>query len=298
MDSKGGIVMQVKKAIIPCAGFGTRFLPATKVMPKELLPIVDTPALLYIVKEAVESGIEEIMIVISPQKESIKSLFEGNQRLNEHLSKIGDSHLLKLANADCKAKIHFVTQESMTGNANAIKLCKEFANNQPFAVLFGDDVMYTKEGERPVIGQLIDAYDKTGASIVGCQKTSEEVARRCGVMQTKSPIENGICDISGIEEKPVGELPSSLVSLGRFVLAPSIFDAIASTPASQSGEVYLTDAISNLAKCERVCACEFTAKRYDIGNKEGYLEATVEFALRDKNLSEEFSKYLKTLKLD
>lgn len=290
--------MQVKKAIIPCAGFGTRFLPATKVMPKELLPIVDTPALLYIVKEAVESGIDEIMIVISPQKESIKTLFESNERLNAHLSRIGDLHLLSLANEECKAKIHFVTQERMDGNANAIKLCKNFADNQPIAVLFGDDVMYTSKDERPVIGQLIDAYKQTGASIVGCQQTSEEVARRCGVMQTKTPLHNGVCDIQGIVEKPTGELPSSLVSLGRFVLAPSIFDAIAKTKPSQSGEVYLTDAISNLAKDERVCACVFSARRYDIGNKEGYLEATVDFALRDKELSEEFSEYLKTLKLD
>lgn len=290
--------MQVKKAIIPCAGFGTRFLPATKVMPKELLPIVDTPALLYIVNEAVESGIEEIMIVISPQKQSIKALFEGNQRLNAHLSKIGDEQSLKLANEGCRAKIRFVTQECMDGNANAILLCRDFANNEPVAVLFGDDVMHTKDGEKPVTAQLISAYEKTGATIVGCRQTSEEVARRCGVMQTKTLIEEGICDINGIEEKPIGELPSSLVSLGRFVLTPSIFDAIENTKPSQSGEVYLTDAISNLAKSERVCACEFIARRYDIGNKEGYLEATVDFALRNEALSREFSQYLKTLKLD
>lgn len=290
--------MQVKKAIIPCAGFGTRFLPITKVMPKELLPIVDTPALLYIVKEAVDSGINEIMIVISPQKESIKRLFEDNAILNKHLSKIGDNTSFALANPHFDVKINFVVQQEMSGNANAIKLCKEFANNQPVAVLFGDDVMYTKAGVRPVIGQLIDAYEQTGASMVGCQQTSEEVARRCGVMQTKTPLNSGVCDIQGIVEKPIGELPSSLVSLGRFVLAPSIFDAIENTEPSQSGEVYLTDAISNLAKMERVCACVFEARRYDVGNKEGYLEATVEFALRDKNLSEEFSEYLKTLKLD
>lgn len=290
--------MQVKKAIIPCAGFGTRFLPITKVMPKELLPIVDTPALLYIVKEAVDSGINEIMIVISPQKESIKRLFEDNEILNNHLSKIGDDTSFALANPHFDVKINFVVQQEMSGNANAIKLCKEFANSQPVAVLFGDDVMYTKAGARPVIGQLIDAYEQTGASIVGCQQTSEEVARRCGVMQTKTPLNNGVCDIQGIVEKPTGDLPSSLVSLGRFVLAPSIFDAIENTKPSSSGEVYLTDAISNLAKKERVCACVFDARRYDVGNKEGYLEATVDFALRNKKLSEEFSKYLKTLKFD
>lgn len=290
--------MQVKKAIIPCAGFGTRFLPVTKVMPKELLPIVDTPSLLYIVKEAVESGIEDIMIVISPQKECIKTLFESNEALNTHLSKIGDLSSYKLANEPCGATIHFVTQKVMNGNANAIALCREFVGNEPFAILFGDDVMYTKEGEKPVTAQLISAYQRTGSTIVGCQKTSEDVARRCGVMQTKTPIEDGVCDISGIQEKPMGELPSSLVSLGRFVLTPSIFDAIANTTPSKSGEVYLTDAISNLAKCERVCACEFSARRYDIGNKQGYLEATVDFALRNQALSGEFFEYLKTLKID
>lgn len=284
--------MQVRKAIIPCAGFGTRFLPVTKVLPKELLPIVDTPALCYIVDEAVKSGIEEIMIVISPQKESIKRLFEPNVRLNEHLLSQGEKEAYELANAEIGAKVSFVTQKTMDGNANAIKLCKDFVNGEPFAVLFGDDVMYVKEGEKPVTKQLIDAYYATnGASIVGCQRTSEEVARRCGVMITKSAIDNKTTLIDGIIEKPQGELPSALVSLGRFVLAPSIFDAIERTPYTR-GEAYLTDSISILAKEKDVCAYEFSARRYDIGNKEGYLEATIEYALRSNMLKDEFSEYL------
>lgn len=284
--------MQVRKAIIPCAGFGTRFLPVTKVLPKELLPIVDTPALCYIVDEAVKSGIEEIMIVISPQKESIKRLFEPNVRLNEHLLSQGEKEAYELANAEIGAKVSFVTQKTMDGNANAIKLCKDFVNGEPFAVLFGDDVMYVKEGEKPVTKQLIDAYYATnGASIVGCQRTSEEVARRCGVMITKSAIDDKTTLIDGIIEKPQGELPSALVSLGRFVLAPSIFDAIERTPYTR-GEAYLTDSISILAKEKDVCAYEFSARRYDIGNKEGYLEATIEYALRSNVLKDEFSEYL------
>lgn len=287
--------MQVRKAIIPCAGFGTRFLPVTKVLPKELLPIVDTPALCYIVDEAVKSGIEEIMIVISPQKESIKRLFEPNVRLNEHLLSQGEKEAYELANAEIGAKVSFVTQKTMDGNANAIKLCKDFANGEPFAVLFGDDVMYVKEGEKPVTKQLIDAYYATnGASIVGCQRTSEEVARRCGVMITKSAIDDKTTLIDGIIEKPQGELPGALVSLGRFVLAPSIFDAIERTPYTRS-EAYLTDSISILAKEKDVCAYEFSARRYDIGNKEGYLEATVEYALRDKDLDCEFKEYLRNI---
>ena len=287
--------MQVRKAIIPCAGFGTRFLPVTKVLPKELLPIVDTPALCYIVDEAVKSSIEEIMIVISPQKESIKRLFEPNVRLNEHLLSQGEKEAYELANAEIGAKVSFVTQKTMDGNANAIKLCKDFANGEPFAVLFGDDVMYVKEGEKPVTKQLIDAYYATnGASIVGCQRTSEEVARRCGVMITKSAIDDKTTLIDGIIEKPQGELPGALVSLGRFVLAPSIFDAIERTPYTR-GEAYLTDSISILAKEKDVCAYEFSARRYDIGNKEGYLEATVEYALRDKDLDCEFKEYLRNI---
>lgn len=287
--------MQVRKAIIPCAGFGTRFLPVTKVLPKELLPIVDTPALCYIVDEAVKSGIEEIMIVISPQKESIKRLFEPNFRLNEHLLSQGEKEAYELANAEIGAKVSFVTQKTMDGNANAIKLCKDFVDGEPFAVLFGDDVMYVEDGEKPVTKQLIDAYYATnGASIVGCQRTSEEVARRCGVMITKSAIDDKTTLIDGIIEKPQGELPGALVSLGRFVLAPSIFDAIERTPYTR-GEAYLTDSISILAKEKDVCAYEFSARRYDIGNKEGYLEATVEYALRDKDLDCEFKEYLRNI---
>ena len=285
--------MQVRKAIIPCAGFGTRFLPVTKVLPKELLPIVDTPALCYIVDEAVKSGIEEIMIVISPQKESIKRLFEPNAALNEHLLSQSEKEAYALANEKVGAKISFCVQKTMNGNANAIKLCKDFVDGEPFAVLFGDDVMYVEDDKRPVTKQLIDAYYATGgASIVGCQRTSEEVARRCGVMIAKDAIDSKTTVIDGIIEKPQGELPSALVSLGRFVLAPSIFEAIDLTPYT-SGEAYLTDSISILANQKTVCAYEFEARRYDIGNKEGYLEATVEYALRDENLKGEFLEYIK-----
>ena len=285
--------MQVRKAIIPCAGFGTRFLPVTKVLPKELLPIVDTPALCYIVDEAVKSGIEEIMIVISPQKESIKRLFEPNAALNEHLLSQSEKEAYALANEKVGAKISFCVQKTMNGNANAIKLCKDFVDGEPFAVLFGDDVMYVEDDKRPVTKQLIDAYYATGgASIVGCQRTSEEVARRCGVMIAKDAIDSKTTVIDGIIEKPQGELPSALVSLGRFVLAPSIFEAIDLTPYT-SGEAYLTDSISILAKQKTVCAYEFEARGYDIGNKEGYLEATVEYALRDENLKGEFLEYIK-----
>lgn len=286
--------MSVKKAIIPCAGFGTRFLPVTKVLPKELLPIVDTPALSYIVDEAVASGIEEIVIVISPQKEDIRRLFEPNVALNARLEEVGDKESYLLANKSINAKISFVTQETMNGNANAILLCKKFANGEPVAVLFGDDVMYSGSAT-PVTKQLIDAYEKTGGTIVGCQQTPEDVARRCGVMIVDKPVSDKITRIKGIIEKPQGEIPSKLVSLGRFILSPDIFDAIEKTPETK-GEVYLTEAINLLAETKGVYACEFEARRYDIGNKEGYLEATIEYALRDENLKKNFKKYIESIK--
>lgn len=286
--------MSVKKAIIPCAGFGTRFLPVTKVLPKELLPIVDTPALSYIVDEAVASGIEEIVIVISPQKEDIRRLFEPNVALNARLEEVGDKESYLLANKSINAKISFVTQETMNGNANAILLCKKFANGEPVAVLFGDDVMYSGSAT-PVTKQLIDAYEKTGGTIVGCQQTPEDVARRCGVMIVDKPVSDKITKIKGIIEKPQGEIPSKLVSLGRFILSPDIFDAIEKTPETK-GEVYLTGAINLLAETKGVYACEFEARRYDIGNKEGYLEATIEYALRDENLKKNFKKYIESIK--
>lgn len=286
--------MSVKKAIIPCAGFGTRFLPVTKVLPKELLPIVDTPALSYIVDEAVASGIEEIVIVISPQKEDIRRLFEPNVALNARLEEVGDKESYLLANKSINAKISFVTQETMNGNANAILLCKKFANGEPVAVLFGDDVMYSGSAT-PVTKQLIDAYEKTSGTIVGCQQTPEDVARRCGVMIVDKPVSDKITKIKGIIEKPQGEIPSKLVSLGRFILSPDIFDAIEKTPETK-GEVYLTEAINLLAETKGVYACEFEARRYDIGNKEGYLEATIEYALRDENLKKNFKKYIESIK--
>lgn len=286
--------MKIRKAVIPCGGFGTRFLPATKIMPKELLPIVDKPALGYIVDEAVASGITEILIILSEGKEVIKKIFEPNTRLNEHLLKRGQTSLYELANKDCGANVSFVLQPEQKGSGDAIYLAKEFADGEPFAVLFGDDVIYTGEN-LPATKQLIDAYEKTGKTVVGVQRTSEEVARRCGVMQIEGN-EDVITRITGIVEKPEGELPSDLVSLGRFVLSPDIFSALERTPLAKDGEIYLTTAIGILAKEQGAVARLFDGRRYDIGNKEGYLEAVVEFALRDGKLGKPFEEYLKQLR--
>ena len=290
--------MTVKKAIIPCAGFGTRFLPATKVVPKELFPIVDTPALSYIVEEAANSGIEEVFIIISPQKQDLKRLFAPNDALNEQLSSVGKTYEFELANKDHGVKIVYGVQEKMNGNGMALMVAKDFVGEEPFAVLFGDDVMYTGDGA-PVTKQLIDAYEKTGGkTIVGCQCPPEEIARRCGVMIVGDKFDDKITEVRGIIEKPKAELPSKLVSLGRYVLTPDIFDALLKAPVKH-GETYLTDAISLLAeKPNSVYACEFSARRYDIGNKQGFLEAAIEYSLRRDELKEGLKEYLKSLKLD
>ena len=284
--------MKVSKAVIPCGGFGTRFLPATKVMPKELMPIVDKPALWYIVEEASNAGITDLLIVIAEGKESIKNLFEDNDRLNCHLQTKGLDDLTKIANHDFGVKVSFKVQQHQKGSGDAVYLAKDFSRGEPIAVLFGDDVIYTGEGDS-AIKQLVDAHLETGKTVVGVQRTTEDVARRCGVMEIIGEV-GKITSISGIVEKPTGDLPSELVSLGRFVITPEVFDAIESTTLSKDGEIYLTDAITKVAKEYGAVACEFEGRRYDIGNKQGYLEAVVDFALREENLSKDFKEYLKT----
>lgn len=284
-------IMTVKKAIIPCAGFGTRFLPATKAVPKELFPIVDAPALYYILEEAEASHIEEALIVISPRKRNICRLFKADRRLNGLLQSRGKRREFELANRHWDIKISFAVQRKMTGNGMAISVGKKFCDGEPFAVLFGDDIMYTAGG-KPVTAQLIEAYERTGKTVVGCQRTDEATARKCGVMKVAGAVDDRITNIEGIVEKPEGELPSDLVSLGRFVLTPDIFDAI-KTAGKTDGEIYLTDAISELARRGRACACLFDGRRYDIGDKAGYLEAVADFALRDEALGADFREYLK-----
>lgn len=284
--------MIVSKAVIPCGGFGTRFLPATKVIPKELLPIVDRPALSYVVEEAAKSGITEILVILAEGKDALRRFFEPNDDLNAHLVAQGKREMLPLANEDFGVKVTFKVQEDRKGSGDAVYLAKDFAGGEPIAVLFGDDVIYTGAGD-PVTKQLIDAFSATGKTVVGVQRTSEEVARRCGVMKTVGTV-GRVTTISGIVEKPTGDLPSELVSLGRFIITPDVFDAIENTALSRDGEVYLTDAISKVAEDGGAVACLFDGRRYDLGNKQGYLEAVVDFALRDKNLGDSFAKYLKT----
>ncbi|MDR3216402.1 MAG: UTP--glucose-1-phosphate uridylyltransferase [Clostridiaceae bacterium] len=284
----------ITKAFIPCAGFGTRFLPATKAVPKEMLPIVDTPALQYIVSEAVESGIKEILILISPGKKAIVEHFARSGELEALLIKTGKRDVAeKLKAITAQAEIRYAVQDEMKGTGSAVAYAKSWAGGQPFAVLFGDDVI-VNDGGAPVTAQLMEAYEKTFRSVIGVQEMPEEIARRCGVM-IPGKSKGKYHEVRDIMEKPGAgiPLPSKLTSLGRFVLSPDIFDFIDRTPSSKNGEIYLTDALALQAKHSGVFAYEFEGKRYDIGNKLGYIIANIEFGLKNPETAEGLKAYLK-----
>ncbi|MCX4367608.1 MAG: UTP--glucose-1-phosphate uridylyltransferase GalU [Clostridia bacterium] len=289
-------MMKITKAVIPAAGFGTRFLPATKAMPKEMLPIIDTPTLQYIVKEAVDSGITDILIIIGKNKKCIEDHFDRSVELEDLLVKGGKSRELKMVRdiADM-AHIYYVRQKEMNGSGNAILEAEAFVGNEPFAVMFGDDLIYNES--KPCLKQLIDAYETTGKSIVGVQEVPREEAPKYGII-VPGRTKGRYTEMNGIVEKPsIDELPSTYAGLGRYILKPEIFDIIKRSKPHANGEVYITDAILETIDIDGVYAYDFEGRRYDIGDKEGYLEATVEYALRDEKLREGFVKYLKGLKI-
>ncbi|MDR2090083.1 MAG: UTP--glucose-1-phosphate uridylyltransferase, partial [Clostridiales bacterium] len=260
----------VRKAVIPAAGFGTRFLPVTKSVPKEMLPIVDKPAIQYIVEEAVESGIKEILIIIGRGKKCIEDHFDKNYELEDVLKRFNRLGELKIvAMNEIDAEFTYVRQREMRGSGAAVGLAKSFAGSEPFAVLFGDDVIYN-EG-KPCIAQLIEAYEKTRLPVVGVQNVPDEIAMRCGVIK-KGAVKGRYTEIKGIVEKPADKngMPSNLASLGRFVLTPDIFGAIERT-ALKNNEIFLTDAIDIVARETGAYAYEFEGKRYDLGDKTGFL---------------------------
>ena len=286
-------MQRIRKAVIPAAGFGTRHLPITKAVSKEMLPILDRPAIDYVVEECVESGITDICIVVSRGKGMIADYFDRAPELEAALAKAGKDAFLKLVNtyAD-KVNIVYVRQPEMRGTAGAVALCREFAAGEPFALLFPDDVMYNP-GD-PVTGQLIRAYEKTGAPIVGVQNIAPENAVKYGVMV---PVETDgrYVKISGYKEKPpIDQLPSTLTSLGRFVLDARIFSYIDNVAPTIGGELYLSTAIDAMAKSEPVFAYDFEGTRYDIGSREGFLAANIDYALRDDSLREPLMEFIKS----
>lgn len=290
-------IKKVTKAIIPAAGFATRFLPQSKSIPKEMLPLVDTPTLDYIVRECVESGITDILIVINSHKKAIEDYFDRSKELEALLQKSNKlNEIEKLKSISNLANFYFIRQPEMNGTAGVIKLCETFVKDEPFALLFGDDLMYSPNN--PVTKQLINAYEKKGTTIVGCQEIKKEDLSKYGIVFPGEK-EGLLTELKGFIEKPnIEDAPSNLANLGRFILTPDIFKYIDKTIPSKNGEIYLTDSIALMAKEKKVYAFTFEGKRYDIGDKFGYVQANIEFALRNNEISEKVKTYLKELVKD
>lgn len=285
---------KVKKAIIPVAGYGTRFLPITKGVPKEMLPIVDRPAVQYIVEEAIKAGIEDIVLIISPGKEGVYKYFQKHEIYDNLKNR---ERLQSIDEIMSKANITAVTQQQMRGNGDAILVAKDVIGNNPFAVLFGDDVIYTGENEKTATQQLCEAYDLTEKTIVGVKECSTELAIKCGCVVKGKQINDKMVEMLDIIEKPsVEELPSHLASFGRFVLPPDIFEELENAPLFKD-ELYLTVAIRSLIKKKGGYAYTFDGRRFDLGNKFGFLEANIEYGLRHEETKNELREYLKNLKI-
>ena len=286
---------KIRKAVIPAAGLGTRFLPATKAQPKEMLPIVDKPTIQYIIEESVKSGIEEILIVTGRNKKCIEDHFDKSIELELELEKSNKTELLKVVrDISNLVDIYFIRQKEPKGLGHAIKCAKTFVNNEPFAVLLGDDIVYNDE--KPCLKQLIDCYNEYHTSILGVQDVAMENVDKYGIVDGMV-IENEVCRVKGLVEKPsVDDAPSNLAILGRYIITPRIFDILENTPPGKGGEIQLTDALLMLLEEEPIYAYKFDGKRYDVGDKFGYIQANIEYALRKPELRNQVIEYLESYK--
>ncbi|MBE6046859.1 MAG: UTP--glucose-1-phosphate uridylyltransferase GalU [Clostridium sp.] len=284
--------MRVKKAIIPAAGLGTRFLPATKAQPKEMLPIVDKPTIQYIIEEAIASGIEEILIITGRNKKCIEDHFDKSVELEMELEKAGKSELLELVrDISDMVDIHYIRQKEPKGLGHAIHCAKTFVGNEPFAVLLGDDVVHS---EVPCLKQLINCFDEYKTTILGVQSVPEENVSKYGIVDGIH-IEDRVYKVKDLVEKPSKEdAPSNIAILGRYIITPQIFEILENTKPGKGGEIQLTDALKILISQEAMYAYNFEGKRYDVGDKLGFLQATIEYALRKSELREPFIEYLNT----
>ncbi|MEH7095606.1 UTP--glucose-1-phosphate uridylyltransferase GalU [Neobacillus vireti] len=284
---------KVRKAIIPAAGLGTRFLPATKAMPKEMLPIVDKPTIQFIVEEAVASGIEDIIIVTGKGKRAIEDHFDMAMELEENLIEKKKFDLLeKVQFATNLADIHYIRQKEPKGLGHAVWCARNFIGNEPFAVLLGDDIV---QGAKPCLRQLINEYEETFSSVIGVQSVPDQETHRYGIIDPSS--QNGrLYQVNNFVEKPKpGTAPSNLAIMGRYVLTPEIFMFLEEQEKGAGGEIQLTDAIQKLNQIQRVFAYDFEGKRYDVGEKFGFVKTTVEFALQHEDLHDDMIDYLKNL---
>ncbi|MDK2920348.1 MAG: UTP--glucose-phosphate uridylyltransferase [Candidatus Petromonas sp.] len=283
--------MKVRKAIIPAAGLGTRFLPATKAQPKEMLPIVDKPTIQYIIEEAIGSGIEEILIITGRSKRAIEDHFDRSIELEFALESKGKKDLLEqVKDISEMINIHYIRQKQPKGLGHAINCAKSFVGNEPFAVLLGDDIVDAKT--KPCLKQLIDVYNEYKTTVLGVQEVSYDDVSKYGIVDGKH-IENGVYKVKNLVEKPQKEeAPSNIAILGRYIITPEIFEILDNTKPGAGGEIQLTDALKDLATKQAMYAYNFEGKRYDVGNKLGFLQATVEFALKREDLRDEFLEYL------
>lgn len=285
--------MKIKKAVIPAAGFGTRLLPATKSIPKEMVPIVDRPSIQYVIEEAVDAGIEDILIITNGYKKAIEDHFDNFpelEKLLEKNSKIED--LQELRNITNLANIHYIRQKEAKGLGHAVGCAKTFVGNEPFAVILPDDIIYS-----PVscLKQMTDMFDKYQSSIIGVQTVNENEVNKYGIV-SGTKIDEKLYKVEGLIEKPpVGKAPSNIAIVGRYIIMPEIFDILENVKPGALGEIQLTDGLLELIKNQEMYAYIFDGKRYDTGNKLGYLEAIVDFAIRKEDLGYKFRDYLKTI---
>ncbi|MST62393.1 UTP--glucose-1-phosphate uridylyltransferase GalU [Peptostreptococcus anaerobius] len=286
---------KVRKAVIPAAGLGTRFLPATKAQPKEMLPIVDKPTLQYIIEEAVASGVEEILIITGRNKKSIEDHFDKSVELELELENKGKHDLLETVRGISNmVNIHYIRQKEPRGLGDAIYCARYFIGDEPFAVMLGDDIVDNGNGT-PCLKQLIDVYEKYQTTILGVQEIDKKDTDKYGIIDGKKT-ENDVYKVDALVEKPSTEsAPSNVAILGRYIITPDIFDILGDLPPGKNDEIQLTDALEKLIKDDGMYAYTFEGKRYDLGDKLGFLKATVDFALKRDDLREPFLNYLENV---
>lgn len=286
--------MRVRKAIIPAAGLGARFLPATKAQPKEMLPIVDKPTIQYIIEEAIASGIEDILIITGRNKRAIEDHFDKSLELEYQLKAKGNTELLKIVQDISELiDIYYVRQKEPLGLGHAIYCARQFIGDEPFAVLLGDDII---RSQVPCLKQLIDLYEESPGTIVAVQEVPREDVHKYGIIDAVPERNDNVFKINDLVEKPpVENAPSRLAVIGRYIITPRVFSLLAETKPGAGGEIQLTDALKVLCREQPMYGLAYTGRRYDVGDKLGYLQATVEFALERPDLAEGFRSYLKTL---
>lgn len=282
--------MKVKKAVIPAAGLGTRFLPATKAMAKEMLPIVDKPTIQFIVEEALASGIEDILIVTGKAKRPIEDHFDSNVELETNLKEKNKTELLKLVEETTDVNLHFIRQSHPKGLGHAVLQAKAFVGNEPFVVMLGDDIM---DDEIPLTKQLINDYEETHASTLAVMEVPHKDTSKYGIINPETEVSQGLYNVKNFVEKPdPKEAPSNLAIIGRYLLTPEIFQVLENQKPGAGGEIQLTDAIDTLNKTQRVFARAFTGKRYDVGDKFGFMKTSIEYGLTHPEVKDNLKQYL------